>query len=130
MWKPNRMLIKCAIDITQSSKTTWSFWFLMFDLNHDLNHWFKTNDLNQSTLAHTISEIWPNRKKATAPMLQQIGNDDTGSSQEDRTLMPTYIYQWRGNWSNPQSWQLPVLKFRGIPTTVNVIARSTVKQWG
>ena len=28
MWKPIRMPIKCVIDITQSSKTTWFFIFI------------------------------------------------------------------------------------------------------
>jgi len=35
MWKPIRMLINFVIGITQSSKMTWFFWFLSFDLNHD-----------------------------------------------------------------------------------------------
>jgi len=43
-WKPIRMLIKCVIDITQSSKMTgffaWFFWILLLDLNHWF--WFKS----------------------------------------------------------------------------------------
>ena len=28
-------------------KNPWFFWFFCSDLNHDLNQWFKSNDLNQ-----------------------------------------------------------------------------------
>ena len=36
----------------------WFFWFFWLDLNRDLNHWFKSNDLNQTTLHSTHHPVY------------------------------------------------------------------------
>ena len=47
MWLPLVFLIFKKI-------TFWFFLFVLLDLNRDLNHWFKSNDLNQTTLHETV----------------------------------------------------------------------------
>jgi len=54
------MLIKRVTEITQRFQTAyyaflWTFLILLLDLNQGLNHWFKSNDLNQSTLKAKLS---------------------------------------------------------------------------
>ena len=57
--KINKILIiidKILIKI-KKIKNTWFFWFFCSDLNHDLNQWFKSNDLNQTTLRRDLPDM-------------------------------------------------------------------------